>query len=117
MRRSLVVVLVLVACGGGRVNAPPAAHPILAPTEPPSRPAAEVCGELVTDLGHYADCVEDDRKDEIDAWHDYAETNFAALAHDTIKDTERAEVARGCAKADVAIKAALARCPAAAPRP
>lgn len=111
MRCALAVVLVLAACGGGRVNTPLPARPILAPTEPPTRPAAEVCGELVTDLGHYADCVDDYRKDEIEAWHDYAETNFAALGHDTIKDIERAEVARGCAKADVAIKAALARCP------
>ena len=110
MKRALVFVL-LAACGGGRVNAPPPGRPIPAPTEPPSRPAAEVCGELVLDLAHYGDCVEPARKDVIAAWHEYAETNFAALSHDTIADRERAEVARSCAKADVAIKAALARCP------
>jgi hypothetical protein len=106
-----VVFVVLAACGGGRVNTPPPGRPILAPAEPPTRPAAEVCGELVEDLAHYGDCVEPGRKDVIAAWHEYAATNFAALAHDTIADRERAEVARGCAKADTAIKAALARCP------
>jgi hypothetical protein len=103
----------MVACGGGRVASPPPATPIPAPPEAPERPAAEVCGELVADLERYAGCVEEDRKRLILAWHEYAKTNFAALAHDTISDAERAEVARGCYKADVAIRAALARCPAA----
>ena len=110
--RAVILAAVLAACGGGRVAAPQPATPIPAPPLPPSRPAAEVCGELVDDLGHYGECVDDSRKDGIAAWQEYAATNFAALAHDTISDAERAEVARGCAKADVAVRAAIARCPA-----
>jgi hypothetical protein len=105
----------MIACGGGRVSSPPPATPIAAPREPPDRPATEVCGELVDDLARYAACVGDDRRPLIEAWHEYATTNFAALAHDTISDAERAEVSRGCHKADVAIRAALARCPTPAP--
>ena len=85
-----------------------------APGAAVARRSAEQDGiiELVDDLARYDGCVEDERKPEIEAWHDYAQINFAALSHDTIADRERAEVARGCAKADTAIKAALARCAA-----
>jgi len=110
--RAAILVLALAACGGGRVTAPAPATPIVAEADPPARPAAQVCGELVADLDRYHACVPDDRKRLIRAWHERATLDFAALDHPTVTDADRAETARACAKAGGAIRAALAACPA-----
>ena len=111
IRAGLVALALAAGCGGGRTVAPAPAHPIAAEADPPVRPAAEVCGELVTDLDRYQACVPDDRKRLIRAWHERATLDFAALAHPAVSDPDRAETARACAKADLAIRAALAACP------
>jgi hypothetical protein len=105
-----VLALALVACGGGRVNAPPPARPIAAEPEPPARPASEVCGELLADLDRYEACVDDDQKPLIRAWHERATIDFTALAHPDVTEADRAASARACSKASAAVKAAVARC-------
>jgi hypothetical protein len=111
-RCGLALVLALAACGGGRVATPPPVTPIAAASEAPLRPAAEVCGELVTELDRYEGCVEDDRKPLIHAWSERAKIDFAALAHAGVSDADRAAAARACAKTSAAVHAAVAACPA-----
>jgi hypothetical protein len=107
----LALAAVLAACGGGRSAAPPPRTPIAAAPDAPPRPAAEVCGELVSQLERYAACVPDDRRPLIEAWHERAELDFAALAHPDVSDADREATARACGKATAAVTAALAACP------
>jgi hypothetical protein len=107
----ILVACIAAGCGGGRVASPPPASPIAAPADPPDRPAAEVCGALVTDLERYQVCVPEDRKELIDAWLERARIDIAALGADGVTKADRRDSARACAKASDAIRAALATCP------
>jgi hypothetical protein len=107
--RSLILVAVL-ACGGGRTAAPPPATPVVAEPDASERPAAEVCGALVDDLERYLACLPDERKPEVAASLDRAKIDLGALGHPGITDDDRTAAARACRKADEAVREALRRC-------
>lgn len=117
--RSLLLLLLVTACA--RVDAPApvtAAKPLPADPEIALESMEKECDAMVAALESYKSCTnhEDEDRENIDAWIETANRNFAASRKANPEPNAQKAIAASCHKATESVKAAAIRCEA-GPRP
>ena len=117
--RSLVLLVLLAACSRVDKATPVTpAKPLQADPELTLGSMALECDAMVAALETYKACTnhEDEDRENIDAWIETANRNFAASKKANPEDNAQKAIAASCHKATESVKAATIRC-AAGPRP